>query len=86
MKKAWEHAVVVQAPVGEVYPLVADVSRHPEWDKFTRRVELSKPGDANGVGAEWQVYEHWGCSVLALRRAIHLTSAVLQNALSARPR
>jgi len=60
MKKAWEHSVVVQAPVDEVYALVADVSRHPEWDKYTKRVELSKEGDASGVGAEWKAYEQMG--------------------------
>jgi len=60
MKKAWEHSVVVLAPVDEVYALVADITRHVEWDKFTRRVESSKPGDANGIGAEWKVYEQLG--------------------------
>ena len=69
MKKAWEHSVVVQAPVDEVYSLVADVSRHPEWDKFTRRVELSKPGDANGVGAEWKVYEQLGLFSLGVEES-----------------
>lgn len=60
MKKAWEHSIVVQAPVDYVFNLVADVSHHPEWDKFTKRVELSKPGQADGVGAEWKVYEQLG--------------------------
>ena len=67
MKKAWEHSVVVKAPVEEVYALVADISRHPEWDKFTRRVELSKEGDANGVGAEWKAYEQMGLFSLGER-------------------
>jgi uncharacterized membrane protein len=60
VKKAWEHSVVVQAPVEQVYQLVADISRHPEWDKFTKRVELAKPGQSDGVGAEWKVYEQLG--------------------------
>lgn len=60
MKKAWEHSVVVQAPVEQVYTLVADVNRHPEWDKFTKRVELAKAGQTDGVGAEWKVYEQLG--------------------------
>jgi uncharacterized membrane protein len=59
MKKAWEHSVV-QTPVEHVFNLVADVNRHPEWDKFTKRVELSKAGQVDGVGTEWKVYEHLG--------------------------
>jgi uncharacterized membrane protein len=64
MKKTWEHSVVVDAPVDQVFALVADTSRHPEWDKFTKRVELVKEGDANGVGAEWKVYEQLGLFTL----------------------
>jgi uncharacterized membrane protein len=60
MKKEWEHSVVVHAPVEQVFSLVADVNRHPEWDKYTKRVELSKAGQPDGVGAEWKVYEQLG--------------------------
>jgi uncharacterized membrane protein len=64
MKKEWEHSVMVDAPVDQVFALVADASRHPEWDKFTKRVELAKEGDAAGVGAEWKVYEQLGLFTL----------------------
>lgn len=64
MKKAWEHSVVVHAPVEQVYNLVADVNHHPKWDKFTKRVELSKAGQPDGVGAEWKVYEQLGLFTL----------------------
>lgn len=75
MKKSWESSVVVQAPVEHVFGLVADFSKHPEWDKFTKRVEQTKPGDANGVGAEWKVYEQLGIFALgqAERDPKHLT-------------
>jgi uncharacterized membrane protein len=64
MRKTWEHTVTVQAPAEQVWALVSDFNRHPEWDKFTKRVEQSKPGDANGVGAEWKVYEQLGLFML----------------------
>lgn len=75
MKKAWEHSVVVKAPVDQVYALVADMWRHADWDKFTKRVELSKEGDANGVGAEWKAYEQMGLFSLGEKEADsrHLT-------------
>lgn len=64
MKKSWEHSVVVEAPVDQVFNLVADVNRHPEWDKFTKRVELVKAGQPDGVGAEWKIYEQLGLFAL----------------------
>lgn len=60
MKKAWEHSVLIDAPVDQVFTQVADFNRHVDWDHFTRKVELSKSGDARGVGAEWKVYEKLG--------------------------
>jgi uncharacterized membrane protein len=75
MRKTWEHSVVVQAPVDQVFALVADFNKHPEWDKFTKRVEQTKPGDASGVGAEWKVYEQLGLFALGQgeRDPKHLT-------------
>jgi uncharacterized membrane protein len=60
MKKSWEYSVHVDAPVSDVYELVADFNRNPEWDQFTKKVELTKAGDANGIGAEWKIYEQMG--------------------------
>ena len=60
MKKSWEHSLLVQAPVETVYGLVANFERHVEWDRYSKRVELVKAGDANGVGSEWKVYEQLG--------------------------
>ena len=75
MKKTWEHSLVVQAPVDQVYGWVADFNKHPEWDKFTKKVEETKPGDANGVGSEWKVYEQLGLFALGQgeRDPKHLT-------------
>jgi uncharacterized membrane protein len=87
MKKAWEHSVVVKAPVDEVYTLVADVSRHPEWDKFTKRVELAKEGDANGIGAEWKAYEQMGLFTLGEKESDsrHLTGFAMSFVRDAVP-
>lgn len=57
MHKHWEGTVHVDAPVERVFAYLADFERHPEWDRFTVRVEQTSPGDASGVGAEWRVYE-----------------------------
>jgi uncharacterized membrane protein len=60
MKKSWQHSVDIEAPIDQVYELVAGFDHHPEWDRFTKKVELLKEGDANGSGAEWRVYEQMG--------------------------
>jgi uncharacterized membrane protein len=60
MQKFWEGSVHVDAPLDEVWKYVGDFNRHPEWDGFTNEVELAKPGDANGIGAEWKVKEQLG--------------------------
>ena len=53
----WKGSVVVAAPAAEVDAYLADFARHPEWDQTTQKVELSEPGDANGVDAKWKAYE-----------------------------
>ena len=60
MKKSWQHSVLVNAPVEDVFELVAGFEHHPEWDRFTKKVELTQEGGADGVGAEWRVYEQMG--------------------------
>lgn len=60
MKKTYEQTVRVNAPVEHVYAAVADFEKHPDWDRFTKKVEPIKAGDARGVGAEWKVYEQLG--------------------------
>lgn len=60
MKKSWEHTLRVDAPVEHVFGVVADIERHPEWDKFTKKVELLHAGDGQGVGAAWKIYEQMG--------------------------
>jgi uncharacterized membrane protein len=57
MQKFWEGSVHIDAPVDEVWPYVSDFNRHPEWDLFTKEVELAKAGDELGVGSEWKVKE-----------------------------
>ena len=58
----------------QVFALVADFNKHPEWDKFTKKVELVKPGDANGAGAEWKVYEQLG--LFALGQGLFLSKYI----------
>jgi uncharacterized membrane protein len=60
MQKFWEGSVHVDAPADEVWAWVADFNRHPEWDRFTKSIELVKAGDELGVGAEWKVKEQLG--------------------------
>jgi uncharacterized membrane protein len=48
---------VVHAPVEQVWPLVADVTRVPEWLTFAERMELL---DGDGVGRRQRLYGHWG--------------------------
>lgn len=57
MQKQWEGSVHIDAPVGQVFPYVADFYRHPEWDRVILSVEKTKEGDSSGAGAEWKVYE-----------------------------
>lgn len=60
MQKFWEGSVHVDAPAAEVWSWVSDFNRHPEWDRFTKEIELSKAGDELGVGSEWRVKEYLG--------------------------
>lgn len=60
MKKQWQHSVLVDAPVDELYKLVSEFDHHPEWDRFTRKIERMDGGTGNGVGSEWKVYEQLG--------------------------
>jgi uncharacterized membrane protein len=60
MQKLWEGSVRIEAPVDEVWALVSDFARHPEWDNFTKEISLDKPGGDLGVGSEWKVREHLG--------------------------
>ncbi len=64
MHKEWKSSIQVDAPVERVFAAVADFERHPEWDKYTRKVELTKPGAADGSGAEWKIYEQLGLFAL----------------------
>ena len=60
MKKSWEHTLHVDAPIDQVFALVSDFNEHVAWDRFTKKVELMSPGDDNGRGAGWRVYEQMG--------------------------
>jgi uncharacterized membrane protein len=64
MHKEWKSSVEVDAPVERVFAAVADFERHPEWDRYTRKVEMVKPGAADGTGSEWKVYEMLGLVAL----------------------
>ncbi|MFL5758663.1 MAG: SRPBCC family protein [Thermomicrobiales bacterium] len=57
MEKHWEGSVHIDAPVDQVFPYLADFTRHPEWDQSTLKVEKLTEGDDTGVGAEWKIYE-----------------------------
>lgn len=67
MQKQWQGEVHINASVAEVFPYIADFSRHPEWDRFTKNLEQTKPAAADGSGAEWKVYEKLGVFFLGER-------------------
>jgi uncharacterized membrane protein len=48
---------VVGASVDEVWPVVAEVSRIPEWLTFAERMELV---DGAGKGRRQRLHGHWG--------------------------
>jgi uncharacterized membrane protein len=52
---------VVEAPAEQVWPLVADVARVPEWLTFAERMELID-GDVHGdgMGRRQRLHGHWG--------------------------
>jgi uncharacterized membrane protein len=66
MQKTWKHTVLVDAPVEDVFGLVAGFESHHEWDRFTKKVEQTKTGDAEGLGSEWRVYEQMGLFSLGM--------------------
>jgi len=48
---------VVDAPVEQVWPLIADATRLPEWLTFAERMEVL---DGDGVGRRQRLHGHWG--------------------------
>ncbi len=52
-----EREGVVDAPVEQVWPLVADVARIPEWLTFASRMELI---EGDGVGRRQRLHGRWG--------------------------
>jgi uncharacterized protein YndB with AHSA1/START domain len=48
---------VIDATPQELWPLVDDTSRLPEWFSFAERAELL---EGEGVGRRQRIYGHWG--------------------------
>jgi uncharacterized membrane protein len=48
---------LVESPVEQVWPLVADVARVPEWFTFAERMEVV---EGTGVGRRQRLHGHWG--------------------------
>jgi uncharacterized membrane protein len=45
-----DNSIDISAPRDKVFDYVADVETHPQWVKWTKRVEITSP-DRTGVGA-----------------------------------
>lgn len=56
----WQGEIYIAAPYDAVYAYLADFARHPEWTQTIERLELIKPGDEDGVGAEYHAFERQG--------------------------
>lgn len=53
----WQGFVDIAAPVERVYSYLADFLRHCEWAQTVERLELTKPGSSDGVGAVYKTFE-----------------------------
>lgn len=47
------HSIVIEAPAGQIYPLVADLSRMGEWSPECRQVEWLQGSTGPAVGARF---------------------------------
>lgn len=57
MDHQWQDTIHIDAPVEAVYAYLADLPRHCEWAQTLESMELKKPGDARGVGAQYLTHE-----------------------------
>lgn len=53
----WQNSIQINCPVEQVYAYLADFPRHAEWALTLVRLEQVKPGDSNGIGAQYLTYE-----------------------------
>ena len=53
----WQETIPINAPVEDVYRYLADLPRHAEWAQSVVRLELVRPGDRHGVGAQYRAVE-----------------------------
>ena len=56
----WQGEISISAPYDLLYSYLADFPRHAEWAQTVDRLELVKPGDAQGVGAQYHTVERQG--------------------------
>ena len=57
MDENWQGSVEIDAPIDQVYAYLADFPNHCEWAQTLERMELTKPGSSEGVGAVYKTYE-----------------------------
>lgn len=53
----YHQTITIRRPAAEVYAYLANFPRHVEWAQTLERLELTKAGDATGVGAQYLTYE-----------------------------
>ena len=53
----WQNTIQINRPVEQVYAYLADFPRHTEWALTLVRLEQVRPGDKNGLGAQYLTYE-----------------------------
>jgi hypothetical protein len=57
MDITWEGRIHIIAPIEQVYCYLADFPRHCEWAQTVERLELVRPGDSTGIGAQYLTTE-----------------------------
>jgi uncharacterized protein YndB with AHSA1/START domain len=57
MDITWEGHMQINAPIEQVYRYLADFPRHCEWAQTVERLELVRPGDSAGIGAQYLTTE-----------------------------
>lgn len=53
----WQESIQIERPVEQVYAYLADFPRHAEWAQTLARLQQKRPGDQNGLGAQYLTFE-----------------------------
>src|SRR6476659_7215018 len=65
----WRETIEIDAPVEETYRYLADLPRHAEWAQSVVKLEQIRPGDRDGVGAQYRAAERQSWQTDRLPRA-----------------